>query len=81
MNRRSLKCFRLRSSALFVAGLMIVATSASAGGSWSELSVAVPSGKTAELVAATDKLMSSEVGKQFPGRLLLQMWIRIPRPG
>lgn len=75
MKRRSLKYFRLRASALFVAGLMMVVTSASAGGSWSGLSVAVPAGKTAELVAATDKLMSSEVAKQFPGRLLLQVSI------
>jgi hypothetical protein len=75
MEQRSLKYFRLRTSALFVAGLMIVVSSASAGGSWSGFSVAIPAGKTAELVAATDKLMSSEVTKQFPGRLLLQMAI------
>jgi len=73
MKRRSLKYFRPIRTALSVVGLMMVATLASAGGTWSGLSVAVPAGKTGELVAATDKLMASEVAKQFPGRLLLQM--------
>ncbi len=57
-----------------LAGLWI-ATGAHAGGSWTAISLAVPAGRAADVVAATDKMMASEVGKQFPGRLFLQQAI------
>jgi hypothetical protein len=45
---------------------------ASAGAAWSTISITTTPSNAAQVVAATDKLMNSEVGKAFPGRLLLQ---------
>jgi hypothetical protein len=43
---------------------------ASAGAAWSTISITTTPSNAAQVVAATDKLMNSEVGKAFPGRLL-----------
>lgn len=50
-----------------------LAQGAPAGSVWSSLGVAVAPGNAPAVVAATDDLMKSEIGKEFPGRLLLQI--------
>jgi hypothetical protein len=54
-------------------GLFLIAQAAAAGPTWSSIDVAVTPQNAAKVVAATDKLMNSTVGKQFPGLLLLQV--------
>jgi hypothetical protein len=39
---------------------------------WSQIGFATTASNAPKVVAAADKMLSSEVGKQFPGRLLLQ---------
>ena len=58
-----------------VLALVLCASGANAAGSWSALSISVPPGQAFKVVEATDQLMASEIGKQFPGRLLLQQSI------
>jgi hypothetical protein len=52
--------------------LLLVSQTASAGATWSTISISVSPPDAAQVVAAADKLMSSPTGKTFPGRLLLQ---------
>ena len=49
----------------------VLATSAGAAPSWSLISFAATPQSAPAVVAATDRLMASEVGKKFPGQLLL----------
>lgn len=52
-------------------GVLMVSQDAQAA-SWSLLTVSVDSQAVPKVVAAADKLMSSKVGKEFAGKLLLQ---------
>jgi hypothetical protein len=58
--------------AFVLIGALIASPTASAEPVWSMISLAATPSNAAQVVAATDKLMSSEVGKTFPGKLLLQ---------
>lgn len=51
---------------------LLWASSASAEPWWSQISFATPPSNAAKIVAAADTFMASEVGKTFPGRLMLQ---------
>jgi hypothetical protein len=53
--------------------LLLLGQAAAAGPTWNGLSLATTPQNAAQVVAATDKLMNSPLGKQFPGRLLLQV--------
>jgi hypothetical protein len=53
--------------ALLVAGLLLVAGSASAGPGWDALSITTTPQNVAKVVAATDKLMASPVAKDYKG--------------
>jgi hypothetical protein len=54
--------------------LLILASSSAATAEtwWSQISIKTTPSNAPKVVAAADKLMNSEVGKTFPGRLLLQ---------
>lgn len=52
---------------------LVLAQAASAAGVWSSLGIAVAPGSAPAVVEATDALLKSEIGKEFPGRLLLQV--------
>lgn len=51
---------------------LLVAQAAYAEPYWAQIGLEVPVTNTSQVVAAMDKLMSSKVGKTFPGRMLLQ---------
>jgi hypothetical protein len=61
----------MRRFGIIVAGFLLLSQSAY-GASWSIISIAVQPLGAPDVVAAADALMSSPVGKEFPGRLLLQ---------
>ena len=54
-------------------GLMFVSQGATALPTWSAISITTTPQNAPAVLAATDKLMSSPAGKEFPGRLLLQV--------
>jgi hypothetical protein len=54
-------------------GLLFLAQAAAASPTWSAIAVAVTPQNAPKVIAATDKLMNSEVMKEFPGLLLLQV--------
>ena len=56
-----------------VIAALFVSQTANAGAAWSTISIVATPSNAAQVVAATDKLMNSEVGKTFPGKLLLQV--------
>lgn len=58
--------------AFAVIAASLASHTASAGAAWSTISITTTPSNAAQVVAATDKLMNSEVGKTFPGKLLLQ---------
>jgi len=58
---------------LLCIGLVFLAQGASAAPVWGQISFAATPSNAPKVIAAADKLMNSEVGKQFPGRLLLQL--------
>jgi hypothetical protein len=53
---------------------LTIAQSAQAA-SWSSLSITVKPENAPKVVAAADKLMSSSIGKEFPGKVLLQVYL------
>jgi hypothetical protein len=57
---------------LFLIGALLTGPSAAAEPVWSQISFATTPSNAPQVVAAADKLMSSEIGKTFPGKLLLQ---------
>ncbi len=57
---------------LTLIALLLFGQTASAGATWSTISLSVSPPNAPQVVAAADKLMNSPVGKTFPGRLLLQ---------
>ena len=65
----------MKTIGLALMGFFFLAQSAAALPTWSTLSVTTTPQNAPEVVAATDKLMSSAIGKQAPGRLLLQVHI------
>jgi hypothetical protein len=54
---------------------LLLSAQTAAASSWAIFSLATAPQNTPKLVAAADKLMSSEAGKQFPGKVLLQTYI------
>ena len=60
---------------LFSMGLLLMAQAAAAGPTWSAIGVTVSPQDAPKVIAATDKLMNSAVGKEFPGLLLLQVHV------
>jgi hypothetical protein len=57
---------------LTVVGLLLFAQAGHAGPSWSQLSFTTTASNAPQVLAAADKITSSEVWKSFNGRLLLQ---------
>ncbi len=57
---------------VLAAGVALSFSHAADAASWGMLSVTVKSQDAPKVVAATDKLMSSKVGKEFPGKLKFQ---------
>jgi len=60
---------------LALMGLLFLGQGAAASPTWSAIGVTTTPQDVPQVIAATDKLMNSEVGKQFPGRLLLQVHV------
>jgi hypothetical protein len=60
---------------LALMGLLFLGQSAAASPTWSTLSVTTTAENAPKVVAATDKLMNSAIGKQATGRLLLQVQV------
>lgn len=58
--------------ALATIGLLFFNQAATAAPSWSVISFATTQQNIPQILAATDKLMSTATGKEFPGKLLLQ---------
>ena len=56
---------------LALMGLLLLGQSAGASPAWSALSVTTTPQNAPQIVAATDKLMNSAIGKESPGRLEL----------
>lgn len=56
----------------FVSVAFLLLAQTAGATSWSALSIATTPEDAPKVVAATDKLMSSKVGKEFPGKLLLE---------
>jgi hypothetical protein len=53
-------------------GLLFVGQTAGAAPTWGALAVATTFQNAPQVVAATDEFMNSPIGKEFPGRLMLQ---------
>ena len=53
--------------------LLLTSRAAVAAPSWSVISIKTTPQSAPKILAAADKLMNSGVGKQFPGKLLLQV--------
>jgi len=58
---------------LALIGAVLTSQTAAAEPVWSTISFATTPSNASQVVAAADKLMSSEIGKTFPGKLLLQV--------
>ncbi len=56
-------------------GLLLYTQAAAAAPSWAVISFAATPQNAPKVLAAADKLMSSEAGKEFPGKLLLQVHV------
>jgi hypothetical protein len=54
-------------------GLLLIAQSAAAQPTWSMISISTTPPNAPLVLAAADALMNSAAGKEFPGKLLLQM--------
>ncbi|MCL4684984.1 hypothetical protein KJ059_09570 [Myxococcota bacterium] len=63
----------MRRIALALVSSLLASQTASADPSWSTIGITTTASNAPQVVAATDKLMGSEVGKTFPGKLLLQV--------
>jgi hypothetical protein len=62
----------MRRIALTASALLCFSQVATAAPNWSQISFATTSSKAPQILAAADAFMSSKVGKEFPGKLLLQ---------
>ncbi|MBW2495894.1 MAG: hypothetical protein JRF61_01360 [Deltaproteobacteria bacterium] len=62
----------MKSILSFTILVLFVGHAASAEPYWAQISMTTSAPKAPKVVAAMEKLMSSEVGKTFPGRMLLQ---------
>jgi hypothetical protein len=65
--------FAMKWIGLALMGLLFIGQGAAAWPTWSAIGITTTSQNAPQIIAATDKLMSSAVGKQFPGRLLFQV--------
>jgi hypothetical protein len=63
----------MKQIALVAIGVLFFAHAAAAQPSWSSFNFATSPQNAPQVLAATDALMNSAVGKKFPGKLLLQM--------
>ncbi len=63
----------MKRMSLLAIGLLLVGQAASAASSWTVFSFATTPQNAPKVVAAADALMNSMVGKEFPGRLHLQV--------
>ena len=62
----------MKTIGLALVGLLFLGQSAAASPTWSAIGVAVTPENAPKVIEATDKLMNSEVMKEFPGLLVLQ---------
>jgi hypothetical protein len=60
---------------LALMGLLFLGQGAAASPTWSAIGMTTTPQNLPQVIAATDKLMKSTVGKKFPGRLLLQVHV------
>ncbi len=60
---------------LALMGLLFLGQSAAAGPTWSAFAFTITPQNAPQVVAATDKFMNSAIGKEFPGRLMLHMYM------
>jgi hypothetical protein len=63
----------MKHTALAAIGLMFLGQSAAASSTWSMIGFSTTPQDAPAVIAAADKLMGSPAGKEFPGRLLLQV--------
>lgn len=56
-------------------GLLFLGQAAAADPTWSALGITTTPQNAPQVIAATDKFMTSAVGKEFPGLLLLQVFV------
>jgi len=69
---RRKKTIPMKRIALATLGLFFLSQAAAAAPSWSVISFATRQQDIPRILAATDELMSTATGKEFPGKLLLQ---------
>jgi len=62
-----------KKAGLAIAGLLVSSQTALASPSWSLISFSATPQNAPQVIAAADKLMSSAAGKEFSGRLILQV--------
>ncbi|MBW2695751.1 MAG: hypothetical protein JRE70_04715 [Deltaproteobacteria bacterium] len=63
----------MKSIGIAIIGLFLSSQIAAAAPSWAQISFTTTSGDAPKILAAAEALMSSDVGKEFPGKLLLQI--------
>jgi hypothetical protein len=63
----------MKTIGLALVGLLFLGQAAAAFPTWSAIAFATTPQNAPAVVAAADKFMSSAIGKEFPGRLLLQV--------
>jgi hypothetical protein len=67
--------FAMKWIGLALMGLLFLGQAAAASPTWSAIGITTTPQNVPQIVAATDKLMNSAVGQEFPGRLLLQVHV------
>lgn len=65
----------MKTIGLVVIGLLFFSQAANAWPTWSAFSFSTTPQNAPQVVAATDKFLSSAIGKEFPGRVLLQVHV------
>ena len=65
----------MKSIGIALMGLLFLGQAAAAGPTWSTIGITTTPQNAPQVIAATDKFMNSAAGKEFPGLLLLQVFV------
>jgi hypothetical protein len=65
----------MKSIGFALMGLLFLGQAAAAGPTWSTIGITTTPQNAPQVIAATDKFMNSAAGKEFPGLLLLQVFV------
>jgi hypothetical protein len=75
LTRGDWRQFAMKRIGIALMGLLFLGHAAAASPTWSAIGVTTTPQNAPQVIAATDKLMSSAAGQEFPGRLLLQVHV------